>query len=280
LFYANSIDPGYFQTLGIDVVRGRPITDQDTATSTRVAVLSAGMARYFFGDTDPLGRTFSFGSREIGPPITIVGIVRDVRQQLRESPPFMAYTPLVQRDEPTRALVAAIMTSGPTSRVASAVRDEVRAITRDVPVSYVRTMEEQFGASLVNERLLTTLSSAFAALALALACIGLYGVMSYDVARRVRDIGIRLALGASQSQILAQVLGHSTLLTIVGIGAGVAVSIAVSRYLSSFLFGLPPDDPGTLVLSTLVLGVTSLVAGYLPARSASRVDPSVTLRSE
>jgi predicted permease len=277
---ANSIDAGYFQTLGIEVVRGRPITDQDTATSTRVAVLSESMARYFFGDTDPLGRTFSFGSREIGPPITIVGVVRDVRQELREAAPFMAYTPLVQRDEPTRALVAAIRTSGPTAGVASAVRNEVRAITRDLPVTYVRTMEEQFGASLVGERLLTSLSGAFALLALGLACIGLYGVMSYDVARRVRDIGIRLALGASQSQILSQVLRRSLLVTIAGIALGAATAILLSRSLSSFLFGLEPHDPGTLILSTVVLGVTSLIAGYLPARGASRVDPCVTLRME
>ena len=279
--YANSIDAGYFRTLGIDVIRGRAITDQDTATSTRVGVLSEGMARYFFGEADPLGRTFSFGSsRGIRPPITIVGIARDVRQQLRESPPFMAYTPLAQRDEPARALVAAIKTSGPTTGVASTVRDELRALTRDLAVSYVRSMDEQFGASLVGERLLTTLSGSFAVLALGLACIGLYGVMSYDVARRVRDIGIRLALGASQSQILGQVLRRSGLLTIVGIGLGAATAIAVSRSVSSFLFGVPPHDPGILILATVVLGVTSLIAGYLPARRAARVDPCVTLRME
>ena len=278
--YANSIDAGYFRTLGIDVIRGRAITDQDTATSNRVGVLSEGMARYFFGEADPLGRTFSFGSRDIGPPITIVGIARDVRLQLRESPPFMAYTPLAQRDEAARALVAAIKTSGPTTGVASTVRDELRALTRDLAVSYVRSMDEQFGASLVGERLLTTLSGSFALLALGLACIGLYGVMSYDVARRVRDIGIRLALGASQSQILGQVLRRSGLLTIVGIGLGAAAAIAVSRSVSSFLFGVPPHDPGTLILATVVLGVTSLIAGYLPARRAARVDPCVTLRME
>ena len=278
--YANSIDAGYFQTMGIEVVRGRSITAQDTATSSRVGVLSEGMARYFFGETDPLGRTFSFGSGEIGPPITIVGVVRDVRQDLREAPPFMAYTPLVQRDEPSPALVAAIKTTGPTAGVASAVRDELRAITRELPLSYVRTMDEQFGASLLGERLLTALSGSFAVLALGLACIGLYGMMSYDVARRVRDIGIRLALGASQSQILSQILRRSTVLIIAGVAAGAAAAIVLSRYLSSFLFGLPPYDPGTLFLSAVVLAVTSLIAGYLPARGASRVDPCVTLRSE
>ena len=124
------------------------------------------------------------------------------------------------------------------------------------------------------------LSGAFAVLALVLACIGLYGVMSYNVARRIRDIGIRLALGASPSQILSQVLRHSATLAIAGIAVGVAASIAVSRYVSSFLFGVPHYDPGTLLLSIVVLCVTSLIAGYLPARGASRVDPSATLRSE
>ena len=277
--FANSIDTGYYATLGIDVVRGRGITAQDTATSARVGVLSEGLARYFFGDADPIGRTFTFGSSD-GPPITIVGVARDVRQQLRDPAPFMAYTPLVQRDEPARALVAAIRTAGPTAGVAAAVRDELRAVTRDLAVSYVRTMDEQFGASLVGERLLTTLSGAFAVLALGLACIGLYGVMSYDVTRRVRDIGIRLALGASESQILAQVLRHSVVLTIAGIGCGAAAAIVVSQFLSSFLFDLAPRDPGTLILTTVVLTATSLVAGYLPARRASRVDPCVTLRME
>jgi predicted permease len=276
---ANSIDAGYFATLGIDVIRGRGISAQDTATSARVGVLSEGMARYFFGDADPIGRTFRFGSPE-ARPITIVGVARDVRQYLRDPAPFMAYTPVAQRDEPSRALVAAIRTVGPTAGVAAAVRDELRAVTRDLAVSYVRTMDEQFGASLVGERLLTTLASAFAILALGLACIGLYGVMSYDVTRRLRDIGIRLALGASESQILTQVLRHSVVLTIAGIGCGIAAAILVSQFLSSFLFGLAPRDPATLILTTLVLAATSLVAGYLPARRASRVDPCVRLRME
>ena len=182
IIYANSIDSGYFDTLSIPVVRGRTFTVHDTASSPRVAVLSEGMARYFFGETDPLGRTFSFGSREVGPPITVVGIVRDARQALREPPPFMAYTPLTQRDEPAPALIGAVRTSGPTSGVASTVRNELRALTHELAVTYVRTMDEQFGAALVGERLLTTLSGSFALLALVLACVGLYGVMSYDVA--------------------------------------------------------------------------------------------------
>jgi len=141
-------------------------------------------------------------------------------------------------------------------------------------------MDEQIGAALVGERLLATLSGSFAALALVLACIGLYGVMSYDVARRLRDIGIRLALGARRAQVVGQVLREASIVTILGTGLGVAGAIAASCLVSTFLFGLAPNDPGTLAFAMAVLSVTSLVAGYLPARRAARVDPAVTLRTE
>jgi predicted permease len=278
--WANSIDDQYFDTLGIGLLRGRAITAADTATTPRVAVLSEAMARYYFADQDPIGRTFSFGRSEVGPPITIVGVVRNARQRLRETPPHMAYTPLTQRNEPSRGLLAAVRTAGETAAIAAGVREEVRALSRDVGIPYVRTMDEQIGASLVAERLLAALSSAFAVLALVLACVGLYGVMSYDVARRSRDIGIRLALGAPRAQVLGQVLRQSSAVTMLGIVIGTGAAMAAARTLSTFLFGLDSNDRATLVFTIAVLGLTSLVAGYLPARRASRVDPAVTLRTE
>ena len=278
--FANSIDSGYFETFGIDVVRGRPLTPADHSISSRVAVLSEGMTRYYFGDADPIGRTFRFGTNTARPPITIVGVARDARQQLRDRPPHMAYTPLAQRDEPASGLLAAIRTSGDTTGAVAAVRDVVRSLSRDVAVTYVRTMDQQIGAALVSERLLATLSGWFALLALVLACVGLYGVISSIVSRRQRDLGIMLALGARRAHVVGQVLRYAAVVTLAGLVIGIPGALATSGTLSSFLYGLEPDDVVTLALSVLVLGATALVAGYLPARRAARVDPGVTLRVE
>jgi ABC-type antimicrobial peptide transport system permease subunit len=192
----------------------------------------------------------------------------------------MAYTPLTQRDEPANGLLASVRTTGDTSGVAASVRDAVRGLTREVAVSYVRTMDEQIGAALVIERLVTTLSTVFAVLAVVLACVGLYGVMSYDVARRSRDIAIRLALGATRVEVLQQVLRQASIITLVGMAVGLAAAVGSARLLSSLLFGLAPDDLPTLSAAAALLGATALVAGYLPARRAAHVDPAVTLRTE
>jgi predicted permease len=280
IVFANSVDPAYFETFGIAILRGRTFTTADTAVSARVAVLSDAMARYYFGDENPVGRVFNFGRTAAGPPITIVGVARDARQQLRASAPHMAYTPLSQRSEPPSGLLAAIRTSGATAGVVAAVREDVRSLSRDVAVTYVRTMEEQISASLVGERLLASLSASFALLALVLACVGLYGVMSYEVSQRVRDIGIRLALGASGRQILGRVLGQASVTTVVGIGLGVAGATAAARTLSSILFELTSSDTASLVLAIALLTATALAAAYLPALRAARVDPAITLRAE
>ena len=278
--FANSVDPEYFRTFGIEFVRGQGFTAADTAASRLVAVLGQTTARHYFGDADPIGRTFSFGRGGPGPPITIVGVVRDARQQLRTALPHMVYTPLSQRREPARGLLAAIATAGPTAGVAAAVREELRALTPDAALAYVRTMEEQIGAALVGERLLAVLSASFALLALLLACVGLYGVTSGDVARRSRDIGIRLALGARRAQVLGQILRQASAVTSLGVGVGAVAAIAATRTLSSLLYGIPANDLTTLFVSTALLMATALTAAYLPARRASRLDPAITLRAE
>ena len=277
---ANSVDSAYFESLGIAVVRGRAFTSADRATTQRVGVLSESMARYYFGDSDPIGRSFHFGRTASGPPILIVGVVRDAKQQLRDALPHMAYTPLSQRQEPASGLLASIRTTGDTSAVAATVNDEVRGLTRDVAVTYVRTMEQQIGAALVIERLVVTLSTAFAVLALVLACVGLYGVMSYDVVRRTRDIGIRMALGATRADVLWQVLRQASAVTALGVGVGIAAAVASARLLSGLLFGLAADDLLTLSMGATLLCATALLAGYVPARRAARVDPATTLRTE
>ena len=160
------------------------------------------------------------------------------------------------------------------------VRGEVAALSRDVAVTWVRTMQQQIAAALTSERLLATLSTAFGLLALLLACIGLYGVVSYDVARRSRDIGIRLALGAERSTVLTGVLRQTATITAVGLVGGLVAAALASQLVEGFLFELTPRDPVTLAVTTGMLALSALLAGYVPARRASRIDPALALRSE
>jgi putative ABC transport system permease protein len=278
---ANTVTPDYFETFGIQLVRGRLFATQDRATSARVAIVNETVARTYFGDVDPVGRVLAWGRRpDPSRTLTVVGVVRDARQSLRDTPPPMVYQPLEQILEPPLNLTAAVRTSGDPDLVAGVVRGDVRELTRDVAVSWVRTMRQQINASLMSERLLATLSTAFGALALLLACLGLYGVISYDVTRRRRDIGIRLALGATRSIVLADVLRQAATIAMIGLGLGLVGAWFASQLVADFLFGLTARDPFTLAVTALALAITAMLAGYLPARRASRVDPAVTLRAE
>ena len=278
---ANTVTPDYFRTFGIDLVRGRLFTAQDTASAPRVALVNETAARFYFGGADPIGRPIAFGSKpDPARVMTVVGIVRDARHSLRQSPPRMVYQPLAQINQPPDTLTAAIRTTSDPTPAAGLVRGEVAALSRDVAVTWVRTMQQQIAASLTSERLLSTLSTAFGLLALLLACIGLYGVVSYDVARRSRDIGIRLALGAERSTVLTGVLRQTATITAVGIVGGLVAAALASQFVEGFLFELTPRDPVTLGVATGMLALSALLAGYVPARRASRIDPAVALRSE
>ena len=278
--YTNSVDAGYFETLGLPIVRGRGLLPQDGAASPAVAVISEAMARHYFGEADPVGRTLRWGWREPGPPIAIVGVARDARLTLRGAPPEMVYTPLTQLAQPPDDLLAAIRTAGDAGALTAAVRERVRAVSPEIALTYLRSMDEQIDAALVSERLLATLSSMFAVLALLLACVGLYGVLSYDVTRRTRDIGIRLALGANRTRVFSGVLRRTAVIVAIGIAAGLLGAAFASSVVARLVFGLEPRDPLTLGVAASVLALTAMLAGYLPARRASRVDPVRTLRTE
>ena len=278
---ANTVTPEYFDTFGIGLVRGRLFTSQDAASSTRVAIINESVARAFFRDSDPVGKQIGFGSRpDAARTLTVVGVVRDARHALRETPPNMVYQPLDQSREPPEALTAAIRTTGDPAAMASLVRQEVRALSSDVAVMWVRTMRQQIAAATTSERLLATMSTAFAVLALLLACIGLYGVISYDVASHTREIGIRLALGADRSTVLAGVLQPTVRIIGIGLALGLGGALLTSRLVETLLFGLTPRDPAALVATVVTLTVAALTAGYLPARRAARIDPAVALRAE
>jgi len=279
--YANSVDAGYFDTLGIGLISGRAFTPKDTASSSQVAVVSESAARYYFGGAGTaVGRVFRWGRRDPRPPVTIVGVVRDAKLALREDPPQMIYTPLDQRSEAPRELLASVRTATSPSSFAPAVREDVAAVSQHLALRYVRSMDEQINAALVGERLLAMLSIAFAGLALLLASLGLYGVLSYDVSRRTHDIGIRLALGARRLTIVSGVLRQVAAVTALGIVAGGVAASLLSDAVSGFLFGIESGDAQTLVAAATVLAGTALLAGYFPARRAARVEPNVALRAE
>jgi predicted permease len=288
----NSVTPEYFTTFVIGLLRGRAFTAQDHAQAPKVALVSAGMARFFFGESDPIGQSFLLGGGRLRDTWTIVGVVEDVHQErLRDtSPTRMVYTPLAQgsrgldpRSDTLSHLTVELRTAGDADRLtalAASVRDDVRAASKDAVVSYVRTMDEQLDAALIKENVLATLSTAFGILALLLSAVGLYGVMAYSVARRTREIGIRLALGAVRSAVLWQVLRDTLRVAATGIAIGMAGALILAESVKALLFRLEPRDPATLAASALILLVTAIAAGYLPARKAAAVDPMQALRTE
>jgi predicted permease len=283
---SNAVSPDFFSAFGIGLVRGRLFTDQDRAGSDRVAIIGESVVRRYFGAADPIGRIFITGVNK--DRMTIVGVVRDIHQErLRDEPTEMAYVPLAQlpvgmdgRGGVPSQLTAIVRVNGDPRGLASLIRGEATAVDRASMVSYMRTMHEQLDVALVRERLLAGLSTGFALLALILASVGLYGVVSYGVARRMREIGIRMAVGARGVVVLAQILRETLVVAIVGIAAGVAATLYGAKVLSSFLFGLSANDPGTLIAVAAVLLATALAAGYLPARRAARVDPIRVLRAD
>ena len=276
---ANTVTPEYLGTFGIGLVRGRFLTSQDTASSTRVAVINESVAKAFFGDSDPVGKQIGFGSRpDPDRTLTVVGVVRDARHALRDTRRWCISLWASASLRP--ALTAAVRTTGDPAALASLVRQEVRALSPDVAVMWVRTMRQQIAAATTSERLLATLSTAFAVLALLLACIGLYGVISYDVASHTREIGIRLALGAERSAVLAGVLRPTVTIIGIGLALGLVGALLTSRLVETLLFELTSRDPVALAATVVTLSAAALTAGYLPARRASRIDPATALRTE
>jgi len=280
------VTPEYFPLFGIRVLRGRGFTEQDRAGSPAVALINERMARTYFGSSDPIGRTFRFLSeKELA---TIVGVVEEVRhEQLREAAPPTVYTVMGQPATGLDGTVEVLSNvtveirsrNDPRSLVA-AVRNEVRALHPEATVWYARTMRQQLDAALIRERLLASLSTGFGLLALLLAFVGLYGVMSYRVARRGREIGVRMALGATRGLVLRQIVRETMKLAAVGIAFGLAAALAATSVVSSFLFGLSPHDPAMFAAVVAMLMVTALVAGFFPARRAASIDPMRALRAE
>jgi predicted permease len=278
--WSNVITPSYFGTLGIPLVRGRLFTSQDTAAAPRVGIISETFAREHFGGADPIGRQIGLGA-EPKQLTTVVGIVRDAHQaSLRDAPMAMIYTPIGQSDEPPARFTVSVRTMQRPASSASTIRETVQSLDEDLVIRYMRTMEEQIDSSLARERALAMLSTAFGLLALLIAVVGLYGLVAYEVTQRVREIGIRLALGASRATVLGHVLRQILMLVIFGIALGLAGAFGATRALSTMLFRLSEHDVRTFSAVAVVLFVITLVAAFVPSRRAARLDPARAIRWE
>jgi predicted permease len=276
--YVNRVSPGYFAAFGTPLLAGRDFDWHDRPESPPVALINESMARYYFHNASPLGRWVALGG---GEPARIVGVVKDARYvSLREPIHRTVYVNAFQMAEMDQGLEFAVRTAANPLQLPAAIRREVRAIGGNVPVKNETTFDRQIDQSLMQERLMATLSSFFGALALLLAAIGTYGVLAYAVGRRTNEIGIRMALGASGGSVLWMILRETVGLVLGGIAVGLPLTLAVTRLTGKLLFGLTPADPLTLALAMFAMVVTAAGASYLPARRAARVDPMVALRYE
>ncbi len=275
--------PRYAETLGMPVLRGREIEMRDTAAAPRIAVINSTFAERFFKDQNPIGRSFTFDDEtDDGAPLEIVGVVGDIKSDdAREKPEPTVYRPILQiQDGSAYSVTLHIRTLSDPTPLTPQVRQMINQIDDKLPIYGVTTMSEQLRQNLNQERLIAQLVSFFGALALILACIGLYGVMAHGVARRTNEIGIRMALGARGGNIAWMILRETLYLVLAGLVIGVPAALLGARLISSQLFGVSPTEPLTLIAAAGVLTIVALLAGYLPARRASRVNPLSALRYE
>jgi predicted permease len=275
-----SVTPGYFQTLGLPLLAGRDFAPSEVSNNKpgefpKIAVINETMARRYFGQASPLGRRFGWGDKEVKYDTEIIGVVRDANYgNLRDRTRPLIYFP----DQGSSLIV--VRAAADATALLTTIRQAIQAVDKNLEITSIRTVPQLLEQALVQERLLAKLAGFFSLLALLLACIGLYGVMSYDVARRTHEIGIRMALGAQGGHVLRMVLRETLWLVASGLVIGLGAALATLKLIESLLFGLRPTDPLTLALATLLLLAVAALAGWLPARRAARVDPMLALRHE
>jgi predicted permease len=276
---------GYLQAMGEQVVRGRGIERTDTTNGQLVGLVNEEMARRYWPGRDAIGGRFRVGGRADRPWVNVVGIVKDVRHNgvtgvVKEK----FYVPHTQWHlsvgNPIRSMTLVVRTDGHPSTLTSPVRNIIRQLDANLPVADVRTMEDVVAGALSTPRFTSVLLSIFAALALTLSAVGIYGVLSYVVSRRTREIGIRVAIGAGRAQVLTMVLGSGVSLAVCGIAAGLVLAFGVTRLLRGLLHGVTPADPATFAAVAAALTAVAALASVVPAWRASRVDPVIALRSE
>jgi predicted permease len=272
--------PRYFETLGMRLLLGRDFTSRDNEKAPRVAIINESMAQHFFGRENPVGKHFGIGS---GSPTEyeIVGVVSDAKLRTPyDHNQMVRYRPYRQDLGHLLNMCLGVRAAGSPGSIAASVRRELQKIDPSLPLLRVETVDEQLDDALVQERLVAVLAGFFGALAVLLACLGLYGVMSYLVTRRTNEIGIRMALGATRFDVIGAVLKECMLMVFTGIAIGVPTALASTRLISTKLFGISTTDPLTLTAATALLIAVAVLAGFVPALRASRVDPMVALRCE
>jgi predicted permease len=278
----NGVSPNYFRVMGTPLLAGRDIADTDRAGSPQVIIVNEAFASKYFNGQNPIGKTFTivgFNERFPTRVMEIVGLVANAKyQRLREPPQPIMYGSMAQERELLMGARLAIRSAAPwQSR--GAVVDAITSVHKDIAVD-LKPLDEDLGANVLQERLVATLSAFFGGLALLLAALGLYGVMSYSVSRRRNEIGIRMALGAEPGRVIALVLRHVALITIVGLIIGAAAAIGTGRFINALLFNLAATDRTMIAITAVTLAVAAAIAGYLPARRAARIDPMAALREE
>jgi predicted permease len=275
----NTVSEHFFETMEIPILLGRALSPRDDESAPKVAVINQMLAHKYFGDEIPLGRRFGFGGPETAGQIEIIGVARDAKYTgIRNQTESTVYLPYPQSIPRWATFI--VRSSGNATALTASVRDAVREVDSNLPIFAVKTQSQQADESLVQERLFATLSSFFGVLALLLACIGLYGVMSYGVARRTNEIGIRMALGATAPRVTRMVMRETMLVVGIGVAIGLGAAVATTRFVAAMLFGLAPTDPLTVLLAVVLMITVAALAGYIPARRAARVDPMIALRYE
>lgn len=271
------VSADYFRLMGIPVLRGRSFAPSDNEKLPGVAIVDDAAAKLYWPSQNPIGKRIHYfkDAGQAGPWLTVIGVAGIVKQNSMEEPVSISvYLPLAQ--SPWSDIAVAVR--GPVS--ATTVAGAIHSIDKDLPVGRIRTMQEIVSQSIGLHRLAAQLVGIFAAIALALAVIGTYGVMAYSVAQRTHEFGIRLALGATRADVLRLVLRQALILTAAGTALGLIASVAVTRFMVSILFEVRPGDPLVFGLAAMILGVVAMLAGYLPARRATKVDPMLALRYE
>jgi predicted permease len=273
-----SVTPRFFATMEIPLTHGRDFSDRDVSGAPNVAILNETAARTLFPGASPVGNRFGF-SPEQNRDVEVVGVIRDTKySSVRDAAPPTVYQPFLQGTP--RGMTAVLRTAVDPNSLVDEVRATVRQVDTNLPLTNVTTQSRQVEQRFAQERLFANAYTLFGALALTLACIGLFGLMSYGVSRRTNEIGIRLALGAGRPRVIRMVLGESLVLVGAGIGVGLAAAFAAGRFVASVLFGLAPTDPATMAVTIVLIVAVGVLAAYAPARRAARVDPMVALRAD
>jgi putative ABC transport system permease protein len=277
IIYTRSVSPDYFGSLGISLIKGRDFSERDQSDAPKAAIINNDLARIYFPNEDPIGKRITFDDAQSW--ISIVGVIGDVKQLgLDSSAKPEVYFPYPQMAAPSMSLV--VRTASDPLSLAGAVKSQIQMIDKDLPIDEAKTMQQLLAESISGRRFNMLLLTVFAVVALVLAIVGIYGVMSYTVTQRTHEIGIRVAIGAQSRDVFRMVIGQGMMLAMIGVAFGLIGAFGLTRLMTTMLFGVEPTDPATFVSIALLLTAVALVACYIPGRRATKVNPLVALRYE